>query len=206
MVDARLARAAGTVAVIGGAGWLVAIILHSLQPRGCIRDQCLDRPQREATTATSWLMALAAVALLAFLLTLLALLERSGNLGWPGIAGVAACGLGLGSLALATLPQLRDHLRPLPMLAAIAVGLALLGGTVLRSRLIPIWAAVGLLIGFLLLAGVSEQTSRVLLALCFAMAWLVIGIVLMQRSRMESGAQAGRVDEAPYGGRGTSSD
>jgi hypothetical protein len=205
MFDARLARAAGTVAVVGGAAWVVAILLHSLQPRGCIGDECLDRPMREATTATSWLMMLAAVALVAFLLALLALLGRSHNLGWTGIAGLVCCVLGLGGLALATLPQVRDQWRPLPMMVAIAVGLALLAWTVLRSGLIPTWAAIAMLIGFLLLGGVSEQTSRVLLALPFGMAWVVIGIALIQRSRTLPGAQRDRVDKTSDSGGDTSS-
>ena len=190
MVDARLARAAGTFAVIGGAAWVVAIILHSLQPRGCIGDECFDRPMREGTTATAWLMVLAAAALVVFLVALLALLGRSGNLGWAGIAGLVCCALGLGGLAVATLPQVRDQWRPLPMMVAIAVGLALLAWTVLRSGLMPTWAAIALLIGFLLLGGVSEQTSRVLLALPFGMAWLVTGIAMIQRSRVDSSTGA----------------
>jgi hypothetical protein len=179
--------------------------VHSLQPRGCIGDECFDRPQREATTATSWLMVLAAFALVAFLLALLVLLGRSGNLGWTGIAGLVSCVLGLGGLALATLPQVRDQLRPLPMMAAIAVGLALLGWTVLRSGLIPTWAAIALLIGFLLLGGVSEQTLRVLLALPFGITWFVIGIALIQRPRIELRAQADRVGTSSDGGGGISS-
>jgi hypothetical protein len=199
MVDARLARSAGAVAVIGGAAWVVAIILHSLQPRGCIGDECLDRPMREGTAATSWLMLLAAAALVAFLVALLALLGRSGNLGWTGIAGLVLCVLGLGGLALATLPQVRDQWRPLPMMVAIAVGLALLAWTVLRSGLMPTWAAVALLIGFLLLGGVSEQTARVLLALPFGMAWLVTGIAMIQRSRTDPSALPDRVEQTSDG-------
>jgi hypothetical protein len=73
--------------------------------------------------------------------------------------------------------------RPLPGLIAVAVGLALVGWAVLRSSVVPRWAGIGLLVGVLLLAGVSEQNSRVLLALPFGMAWLVTGAVLVQRSR-----------------------
>ena len=60
---------------------MVAIVVHAQQPRGCIGDECLVRPQRNASTTTSWLMVLAAVAMLVFLLLLLALLARSGELG-----------------------------------------------------------------------------------------------------------------------------
>ena len=186
---------------ISASGWTMARV------RLCTSQMsvCFDRPQREATIATSWLMVLAAVALVVFLLALLALFGRSGNLGWTGIAGLVCCGLGLGGLALATLPHVRDQLRPLPMMAAIAVGLALLGWTVLRSGLIPTWAAIALLIGFLPLGGVSEQTSRVLLALPFGLAWVVVGIALIQRRRIVLRAEADRVDKTSDGSGGISS-
>ncbi len=183
MPDARLTRAAGTFALTGGAAWTAAILLHAVQPRGCVQDECLVRPEREAASATPWLLLLAAAALVAFLLTLVALLARSGDLGWTGYAGVAACGLGLAALAVAALPELRDQLRPLPMMAAIAVGLALLGWTAMRSYLVPTWAGIALLVGVLMLVGVSEQTARVLLALPLGMAWVATGVVLIRRSR-----------------------
>ena len=187
MRSARLAQLAGACAAIGGSAWVAAIVLHAMQPRGCIGDECFVRPMREATTATSLLVMVTAAALLAFLLALVALLARTGSLGWTGITGVVACVLGLGLLALVSVSPLRDQLRPAPFLATIAVGLALLGWTVLRSGVVPIWAGLGLLVGVLLLAGVSEQTSRVLLALPFGMAWLATGLVLVQRSQTMPG-------------------
>ena len=138
---------------------------------------------REATTATSWLLVVAAAALLAFLLALIALLARTDRLGWTGIAGATACVLGLALLAVVSVSPLRDQLRPAPFMATTAVGLALLGWTVLRSGVVPSWAGLFLLVGVLLLAGVSEQTSRVLLALPFGVAWLATGLVLVRTSR-----------------------
>ena len=161
---------------------MVAIVVHAQQPTGCIGDECLVRPQREASTTTSWLMVLAAVAMLAFLLLLLALLARSGELGWTGFAGVGACGLGIAALASMALPRFRE-LRPYPGLVAVAVGLGLVGWTVLRSRVVPTWAGIALLVGVLLLVGVNEQNARVLLALPFGMVWLATGVALVQRSR-----------------------
>jgi hypothetical protein len=190
MTVARLAQAAGASAVIGGSAWMIAIVVHALQPTGCVGDECFLRPQREATTGTSWLLVLAAVAIVAFSLALLALLARSGELGWAGIAGLAACGLGIASLAVMALPPFRDQLRPLPGLVAVAVGLALVGWTVLRSRVVPTWAGNALLVGVVLLVGVSEQNSRVLLALPFGIAWVSTGVVLLRRSRT-TGAGAG---------------
>lgn len=187
MLNARFVQAAGACALIGGSAWVVGTIIHALQPRGCVGDECLVRPQREATTATSWLVVVAVVAMVAFLVALLALMARVGDLGWTGIAGVVTVGLGLVLLALPVLPQFRG-LRPLPGLVAVTVGLALVGWTVLRSRVVPTWVGIGLVLGVLSLAASGEQTWRVLFALPFGMAWLTTGVVLLLQSRTPRGA------------------
>jgi hypothetical protein len=137
---------------------------------------------REATTATSLLMVVVAAAMVAFLLALLALLWRTRELHWTGVAGASLVGLGVLALAVMSMPQVRDRTRPLPGLVAVAVGLALVGWTVLRSRVIPTWAGVGILAGILSLAGYTEQTSRVLFALPLGVAWLATGAALVLRA------------------------
>lgn len=190
MIEARIARVAGASALIGGSAWSVATILHALQPTGCVQEECLVRPEREASTATSWLVVLAAVAMVAFVVALVVLLAQSGELGWPGILGVAACGLGTGALALAAaLPALRG-MRPLPFMVAVAVGMALLGWAVLRSRVLPTWAGASLLGGVVLLAGFGEQTWRVLFALPFGLAWLATGLALVSGASRPTGRQS----------------
>jgi preprotein translocase subunit SecG len=205
MLHARLAQVAGAAALVGGVAWVVAIVVHALQPEGCVGDQCLVRPQREATSGTSWLMVLTAVALVAFLAVLLVLLARTGELGWTGVTGVAACLLGIATLAVMTLPALRDQTRPLPGLVAVALGLALVGWTVLRSNVVPTWTGIGLLAGVLLLGGVNEQSSRVLLALPFGIAWLVTGVVLVQRSHPGVGTRSQHAHGTTTAGRGDAS-
>ena len=61
------------------------------------------------------------------------------------------------------------------------MGLALVAWTVLRSRVVPTWAGVGLLVGAVLLLGTNEQTAAVLLAVPFGVAWLATGAALMLR-------------------------
>jgi hypothetical protein len=182
MFTARLAQTAGLSALVGGSALVVAIVVHALQPEGCVGDECLVRPQREAATGTLWLMVLAAVAMVTFLLSLLALLARTGELGWTGVTGVAACAVGFLALAVMALPAFRDQTRPIFGLVTVAVGLALVGWTVLRSGIVPTWTGVGMLVGVFVLAGVNEQNSRVLLALPFGIAWLTTGVVLVKRS------------------------
>ncbi len=205
MRTAHLAQVAGASALVGGLAWVVAVVVHALQPEGCVGDQCLLRPQREATSGTSWLMVLAAAALVAFLTVVLVLLARTGELGWTGVTGVAACVLGIATLAVMALPTLRDQTRPLPGLVAVAAGLALVGWTVLRSNVVPTWTGLGLLVGVLLLGGVNEQNSRVLLALPFGIAWLVTGAVLVQRSHRNVATRSQHVHGTTTAGRGDTS-
>ena len=143
MLSARLTQAAGALALVGGSAWVVAIVVHALQPEGCVGDECLVRPQREATSATSWLIVLSGVALLAFVAALLAVLAQIGELGWIGVAGLATCASGIVVLAVMALPTFQDQTRPLPGLVAVAVGLALVGWTVLRSSVVPTWTGIG---------------------------------------------------------------
>jgi hypothetical protein len=146
---------------------------------------------REPTAATSWLVVAAAVAMVAFLLALLATLWRSGELGLTGVVGVGLVVLGNAALVVMSIPQLRDRTRPLPGLVAVVVGLALVGWTVLRSRVIPTGAGVGLLAGVVALAGYTEQTARVLFALPFGVAWLAAGAVLVRGARTKPDVWSG---------------
>lgn len=182
---------AGVSAVVGASAWSGAIALHAMQPMGCIGDECQVRSMRQATATTSWLVVLALVAILAFVAALVIALWRGSNLGRPGLTGLGACLVGMVGLTIAAASPLRDQVRPAPFLLLILVGLALIAWTVWRSELVPTWAAVGLLIGFLAFAGYTEQTNRVFFAAPFGVAWLAAGVALIYRSR----AVTSRLDE-----------
>lgn len=62
-----------------------------------------------------------------------------------------------------------------------AVGLAVIGWTVLRSGVLPTWAGIALLAGALLMLGANEQTSLVLLVIPFGLAWAATGLRLLLR-------------------------
>jgi hypothetical protein len=188
MRETRLAQLVGACAVIGGSSWTAVSIIHASQPRGCVGDECAYLPMRDAATGTSVLVAVAAMALSGFVATLLLLIRQSGHLGWTGVAGAAACGFAVGLLALAMILQelLYDGDFPwmpagvIPAGIAVTAGLALVGWTILRSRVVPTWAGASLLIGALLLVGTNEQTSAVLLAVPFGIAWLCTGAALLR--------------------------
>lgn len=61
----------------------------------------------------------------------------------------------------------------LPVLLALVVGFVLLGVVILRTGVLPRWCAA--------LLGMNEQTTRVLLAIPFGVAWAVLGAVLWTR-------------------------
>lgn len=189
MDDTRLTQVAGACAAVGGSAWTAASIMHAAQPRGCVGSECDYLPMRSASTGTAVLVALAAVMMIAWGTSLLLLVRRRSELGRAGVVGAVACGLGIGALALAAGVQalLYDGDFPWmpafvgPGVAALVVGLALVAWTVLRSRVVPTWAGIGLLIGAVLLLGTNEQTAAVLLAVPFGVAWLATGAALMRR-------------------------
>src|SRR6476620_6038465 len=130
MDDTRLTRMAGICAVIGGAAWTAASIIHASQPRGCVGDECDHLPMRNTTTATDVLLGLAAVMMVASGAGLLVLVRRHGRMGRAGVAGALACALGLALLAVASAIQALFYdgdfpLMPgfvLPGVAALVVG------------------------------------------------------------------------------------
>jgi hypothetical protein len=144
---------------------------------------------RSATTGTSLLVALAGLMMFASGAGLLLLIRRHSRLGWTGVVGATACGVGVVTLAVAAGLQelLYDGDFPWmpafvgPGVIALVAGLALVGWTVLRSRVVPPSVALSLLIGAVLLVGANEQTAAVLLAVPFGLAWLATGAALMLR-------------------------
>jgi hypothetical protein len=189
MEDTVVARCAGVCAVIGGAAWTAAGVIHASQPRGCVGDECSAWQMREATTGTSLLVALAGVMLVASLAGLVLLVRRHGRLGRMGVVGATFCGVGVVVLGLAAALQqfvfgVDFRWMPafvLPGVAALVVGLALVAATVLRSRILPSWVGAGLLIGAVLLVGANEQTAAILLAVPFGLALLAAGATLLLR-------------------------
>src|SRR5918992_109219 len=53
----------------------------------------------------------------------------------------------------------------------------LLGITILRARVLPLWVAVLCVVGTLAMLGVNDQNAQVFLAIPFGIAWVVVGYV-----------------------------
>jgi uncharacterized membrane protein YhaH (DUF805 family) len=188
--DRRLPVVTGAGAILGGAAWVTACVIHASQPSGCVGDaDCSRVAMREATYATSLLLAAAGALLVASGGGLLLLIRRDGRLGRGAVLGSASAAVGVLLLVVAVTVQALFFdgdfaLMPalvVPGIALLAVGLVLVGWSVIRSEVLPRWAGIALASGAVLLVGANEQTDAVLLAVPFGVAWLVTGLALCGR-------------------------
>lgn len=186
MDDSRLARVTGSLAVPAGACWTAASLTHASQPTGCVGEGCALTTMRESAPLTVLLLVVAGGLLVASGAGVLVLLHRHGRLARSGRVGAAAVAVGLAVLAVAALVNEVFYDGDFPLMPAfvlpgavlVAAGLGAVGWTLLRSRLLPRWVSALLVVGALLLPVANEQTSAVLLAVPFGVAWAVAGVVL----------------------------
>jgi hypothetical protein len=114
--------------------------------------------------------------------------RRLGRLG--ALAGTAAA-LGLLLLAAAALVSAVDNDwngmpgLVIPGIVLLAVGLVLVAAVVLRARVVTTWMGALLLGTAVLLPFANEQTSRILLAVPFGVAWLTLGLALLRDQMRE---------------------
>jgi hypothetical protein len=190
-VGSRVAVVSGTCAVVGGLAWAVACVVHASQPQGCVGSECAGTSMRESTATTAALVAVAGLMMVVSGVGLLLLVRRRGPLPRTARigAGTAALGLALLASALTIQALFFDGDFPwmpgfvAPGVLALAVGLVLVGWAVMRSGVVPRWAGVSLVVGAALLVAANEQTSSILLAVPFGLAWVATGAVLLvQRS------------------------
>ncbi|KQX61689.1 hypothetical protein [Angustibacter sp. Root456] len=182
---ARATMVTGICSAVGGAAWTAACIVHDQQPTGCIGDGCLDHAMRDASPADAALMAVAGLLLAVSCLRLLLLARAAGGFGRVGTAAAATGAAGFALLAGAAVAMTIDGnwdgmpALVVPGVVLLAVGIVLVAWLVLRARLLPTALAALLLATAALLPFANEQTSRVLLAVPFGLAWLAAGIVLL---------------------------
>ena len=196
----RFVRAAGASGILGGLLWVVGTVIHALRPVGCVAEQCARRPMRESS-AVEDILTLGGFLLFAVAAAALVMLVRSaGRFGKLGKAGTVLALVGGSVLVLSGLVPalLFDGDFPLmpyfviPGIAALIIGLGLLAVTVLRSGVLPRWAAVSLLVGTLAMVGFNEQTAAAWLAIPFGLAWIAVGYGLWVRQPDPAAADATR--------------
>jgi len=173
----------GVSAVVGGLSWTSAALVHNSLPQGCVGDACtLGGPMRGASALGVGLLVLAGAFLAISLAGLLLLARREAGVGRAGVSGGVACLVGLILLGTAgvTSSFIDSNWEHMPLLVApgvlfLSIGLALVAWSVWRARVLPGSFAATVLVTLLLLPVANEQTSLVLLAIPFGLAWTLVG-------------------------------
>jgi hypothetical protein len=184
MTQKAFSRLSGVAAIGGGILLILFAAMAAAKPKGCIGEaECAVRPLRE----TSDIDPFAFVGFFLILIGLAGLVVRvqaAGRLSVLGKIGVVLIALGAATFLLVgsgtVIPS--DESMPtvvIPAGAAIAIGVILLGITILRSGVLPAWASWLLIIGALAALGQNDQNIQVLLVIPFGVAWLGIGYVLL---------------------------
>lgn len=186
MVIDRFPRWAGAAGILGGVLWVFATVVHALRPVGCVGEECARAAMRESG-ALDGVATLAALLLFAVTgAALVMLVRREGRFGKLGRIGMRIAMVGGAVLVTAGLVQalLFDGDFPLmpyfviPGIAGLLIGVLLLAWSVLRSGVLPRWAAGSLLLGSLAMVGFNEQTHAAWLGIPFGLAWMAVGYAL----------------------------
>ena len=188
MNDSLVSRVTGAAAIGAGLALGTAAYLQSLQPRGCVGDECDVRPMRDTPQSAEILLTIGGVLLVTSALGLTLLLWRRRRLGRAGAAGavllVGGAGLAaLGGFIQAVLADGDLSSMPafvIPGVGGVLLGVALLAWCVFRARILPPWSAVLIGLGVVLLAFANEQTDTVLLMIPFGLAWTLAGVILIR--------------------------
>jgi len=172
--------------MLGGMLWIIGAVIHASKPRGCVAEECAFRPMRESGALDGILTLLSLLLFAVGVMGLVILARSAGRFGKMGKAGVVIGAAGVALLVISGLIQgivfggdfpLMPYF-VIPGLLALVVGLVLLGVAILRSRVLPRWAAALLIIGALAMLAANEQTARVLLTIPLGVAWIAVGYVL----------------------------
>ena len=177
----------GVCSAIGGIAWVAACFVHNSLPQGCIGDQCGGgNAMRGSSPVDTTLFVVAGLMLASSGMGLLVLAHRRAGSGRLGVLAGISAGLGLVLLAAAGVVSIVDNNwngmpgLVIPGVLLLVLGLVLVAAVVLRAHVVPVWVAALLLGTALLLLFANEQTSRILLAVPFGIAWLTMGVVLLR--------------------------
>lgn len=194
MSASRVVQWSGPLLMLGGALWAAWAIVHALQPMGCVADECdlPGRSMREGSPLGSALQIAAVLTLVAGVFGLVRHARALGRFGRIGRVGLVVSGTGVVTVIIASLVQgifFNNDFWAMPYLVipaalALVIGCVLLGVAILRSGVLPRWAAALVIIGALVLLGMNEQNTQVLLAIPFGIAWVVVGYVLWKGEQL----------------------
>ncbi len=191
MLSSRVIQWSGPLLMLGGTLWVAWAVVHALQPMGCVGDEC-DLPGRSMREGSALGSALLIAAVLALMVGVWGLVSRAramGGFGTLGSVGLIAITTGVVTVVIASFVQGIFYngdfwAMPyfvIPAALALVVGFVLLGVAILRSGVLPRWAASLLIIATLTMLGMNEQNTWVLMAIPFGVTWALIGYVLWSR-------------------------
>jgi hypothetical protein len=189
---ARFPKWSGLAAVLGGLFCAVAAALHSLQPVGCVLAECDGaQPMRSGTPLVGALGTAATLLILIGIAGLTVLAGREGSHVRLAKAGLASTLIGFTLLAVAGLIQALFFAGDfpgmpyfvVPGLLAVVAGLVLIGIFIVRSRVLPRWLGVFLVVSSVALLAANEQAQTVLLAIPFGVAMMATGYFMWSGGR-----------------------
>jgi hypothetical protein len=191
IMHSNAVRIGGLAAMLGGALLVVYAVGAASMPRGCIgNEECAIRPYRDAGVFES-LLPLALLLIVVGMAGLAVRARQSGRLGRLGGGGATVGALGVALLVAGGLVQTilfggDFPLMPyfvIPGFLALISGLLILGGAVLRARVLPRWSSVLIIASTLTMLGFNDQNVQVLLTIPFALAWVAAGYILWSGGR-----------------------
>ena len=146
-------------------------------------------PQRGFDSFSYYLSEIVLVVAFAATLVVIAGLHCSqrGRYGRSGAVGSLIAFIGYALIALVTIVSVLvggEALSAVRLLAALAIliGSALLGAMTIRTRVLPWWSGVLLVIGFPLVDVVDEVVARGSEGIVFAIVWGLVGYALLSTS------------------------
>lgn len=201
MVPLGLSRAAAIAAMLAGLCVGLAAIAHSLQPIGCIAEECAVRTMRTSTTLVAVLAAAGTVFIVLTFAGVVLLARRRSQSTGPARTGVLLLAVGVSVLLFAgAIQALRPHddmpwmpLLVLPGMLTVIGGLIVSAVFWAASGLLPRWLGVLLGVSAGVLVVANEQTAAVLLALPLALTLVIAGVTLWRSPDDDPRASAGAV-------------
>lgn len=182
----QLSRWAGVAAVLGGLLFVLAAVLHSMEPVGCIGLECETRAMRSAPGIVSILGLAASLFTLIGIAGLTLLTRQSGRHKRLADAGLISVTAGFTILLLGALIQTVFYggdfpwipFFVLPGTLGVIIGFVFIGVFILRSRVLPRWLGIFLGVSSVVLLAANEQTAAVLLAIPFGLAVATMGFFM----------------------------